>query len=195
MTDEEKQPQTPLDRLGLDSLERMDIALAIEDRFGFRSDRVADTLGELWALAEGHLSGSGGAPLVVPPAWNEPPGATGPTEIHGDTLGEAFVRRALQWPNDVAVADQVSGVLTYRKLLVAARLMAKRLGKLPGDAVGVLLPASVAADLVFFSLHLAQQAAGHAQLDHGTGQPGPCGGEAGHPPRGYFAEVDRSAGH
>ena len=33
--------------------------------------------------------------------------------------------------------------------------MAKRFARLPGDAVGVLLPASVAADLVFFALHLA----------------------------------------
>ena len=44
-----------LERLGLDSLERMDLALHIEDRFGFRSDRVADTLGELWALAKGNF--------------------------------------------------------------------------------------------------------------------------------------------
>jgi long-chain-fatty-acid--[acyl-carrier-protein] ligase len=157
LTDAEKQPQTALDQLGLDSLERMDIALAIEDRFGFRSDRVADTLGELWALAEGRLSGSGDAPLEVPETWNKPPCRTGPAEIHGDTLSEAFVRRALQCPNDVAVADQISGVLTYRRLLVGARLMAKRLHAVPGDAVGILLPASVAADLVFFSVHLAHK--------------------------------------
>ena len=53
---EENSAEMLLERLGLDSLERMDLALHIEDRFGFRSDRVADTLGELWALAEGQLS-------------------------------------------------------------------------------------------------------------------------------------------
>ena len=56
---EENSAETLLERLGLDSLERMDLAMHIEDRFGFRSDRVADTLGELWALADGQLSAGG----------------------------------------------------------------------------------------------------------------------------------------
>ena len=151
--DEEKQPETMLDQIGLDSLDRMDIAMQIEDRFGFRSDRVADTLGELWALASGQLTGGGEGDHAVPDAWNRP--ADGPTEVLADTLAEAFVRRALKNLDDVAVADRLSGVLTYRKLLVAARLMSRRFRGLPGDAVGVLLPSSAASDIVFFGLHLA----------------------------------------
>ena len=153
--DEERQPETPLDQIGLDSLERMDIALEIEDRFGFRSDRVADTLGELWALAEGQLTGSGDARQTVPKIWSRPPSTAEPAGVLAETLSEALVRRALAHPGDAAVADGLSGTLTYRKVLVATRLMGKRLGRLPGDAIGVLLPASVAADLVFFSLHTA----------------------------------------
>src|SRR5208283_2416003 len=56
LSSQDQSAEMPLDRLGLDSLERMDLAMQIEDRYGFRSDRVADTLGELWALAEGQLS-------------------------------------------------------------------------------------------------------------------------------------------
>ena len=74
LDDDERQPATSLDDLGLDSLERMDLALQIEDRFGFRSDRVAATVGELWALAEGRLGGSGEAAAPAPPAWSRPPG-------------------------------------------------------------------------------------------------------------------------
>ena len=59
---EENSATMLLEQLGLDSLERMDLALHIEDRFGFRSDRVADTLGELWALAEGQFSAGGRRP-------------------------------------------------------------------------------------------------------------------------------------
>ena len=44
-------------------------------------------------------------------------------------------------------------MLNYRKLLVATSLLGKRLAALEGRAVGVLLPASVAADLVYFGLH------------------------------------------
>ena len=51
----------------------MDAALRIEDRFGFRSDRVAETLGELWALAEGLLPASSARRPPVPEAWNRPP--------------------------------------------------------------------------------------------------------------------------
>ena len=72
-----------------------------------------------------------------------------------ETIAEAFVRRALAIPDEVAVADRISGVLKYRKLLVAARLFGHRLGQLPEQTVGVMLPASVAADVVFFGLHLA----------------------------------------
>jgi long-chain-fatty-acid--[acyl-carrier-protein] ligase len=133
--------------------------------------------------------------------------------VLGETLSEAFVRRTFQHPDDVVAADQLSGVLSYRRLYVAARLMAKRFrslrsggltlpaagpsaaaegkslpkvdstgpaavpqstlrdpatladGKQPQTApvplpagtvpVGVLLPGSVAADVVFFGLHLA----------------------------------------
>jgi len=150
---EETRPEATLDEIGLDSLDRMDIALKIEDRFGFRSDRVAATLGQLWALAEGLMTGSGEGLLQAPKAWSQALRRAGPTEVLAETLPEAFLRRALDNPNDVAVADRVSGVLTYRRLLVGTQILGRRLAELPGDAIGVLLPASAAADIVFFALH------------------------------------------
>ena len=154
LEEDEKQADVALDRLGLDSLDRMDVALKIENRFGFHSDRVGDTLGELWALAEGLVTGSGEGPQPVPGAWDHSPRTIRPGEILAETIAEAFVRRALANPRAIAVADQMSGVLSYRKLLVAANLLGKRFDALEGRAVGVLLPASVAADLVYFGLHL-----------------------------------------
>ncbi len=190
----ENSTETPLDRLGLDSLERMDLALHIEDRYGFRSDLVAETLGELWALAEGQLSSGGGKIEPPPPAWNVPPSSSDEPAVLGDTIAEAFVRRVFKTPNDVSTADRMSGVLSYRKLYVAAKLMSKRFAALTPslfsmrkvangtselagetaqqagqrtqvsghhaeqvnyDTVGVLLPGSVAADIVFYGLHLA----------------------------------------
>ena len=152
---EENSAEMLLERLGLDSLERMDLALHIEDRFGFRSDRVADTLGELWALAEGQLSSGEGKTESAPEAWNVPPRNKENPAVLGDTLAEAFLRRVLKNPDDVVAADRISGVLSYRKLYVGTRLMAKRFEKLQGTPVGVLLPGSVAADVVFFGLQLA----------------------------------------
>lgn len=153
LTEEERSPDTTLEAIGLDSLDRMDLALRIEQQFGFRSNKVATTLGELWALADGQLS-TGDEKLVAPDAWSAArKGAT--PEILSETLAEAFVRRALQQPGDVAAADAMSGVLTYQRVLVGAQLMAERFRKLPEDHVGIMLPASVAADIAFFALHLA----------------------------------------
>ncbi len=120
LSGEENSAEMLLERLGLDSLERMDLALHIEDRFGFRSDRVADTLGELWALAEGQLSTSGANVELAPAAWNVPPSDQEAPAVLGETLAEAFLRRVLKNPDDVVAADRVSGVLSYRKLYVGA---------------------------------------------------------------------------
>ena len=155
LTDDEQLPQATLDQIGLDSLARMDIALEIEDRFGFRSDQVATTLGGLWALGEGLSSGAPGEAEPAPSAWRQSSASDQPAEVLAETLAEAFVRRALKNPADVAVADRLAGVLTYRRMLVGASLLGKRMARLEGEAVGVMLPASVAADLVFIALHLA----------------------------------------
>ena len=155
LSDEEQSPQATLDQIGLDSLARMDIALEIEDRFGFRSDQVATTLGGLWALGEGLSTGTPDAAEPAPSAWRQPFALDQPAEVLAETLAEAFVLRALKNPADVAVADRLSGVLSYRRMLVGASLLGKRMAKLEGEAVGIMLPASAAADLVFFALHMA----------------------------------------
>ena len=54
-------------QLGLDSLDAMELTLAVEQRFGFSGDKVPTTLGELWALAEG-LSEKA-PPKPPPPGW------------------------------------------------------------------------------------------------------------------------------
>ena len=185
----------------------MDLALNIEDRFGFRSDRVAETLGELWALAEGQLSSGGEKIEPPPPAWNVPPSSSDEPAVLGETIAEAFVRRVLQTPDDVSTADRISGVLSYRKLYVAARLMAKRFqrirhtprrrqrhtecagyngrpsARLGGGRYRLFRPAP------------GRQAAGAAELDDRPRQSGPCGEDAERPPRDHVEEADRPAGH
>ena len=154
---------TTLEHLGLDSLDRMELALRIEQQFGFHSSAVVSTLGELWALADGKLSdGDGGLPpLDIPASWfaahsrSAQHDATSTPWLLASTVAEAFVRRALERPHQVVAADGVSGAVSYRRMLVGAVLMARRFAKLPQEHVGVMMPASVAADIVFFALHLA----------------------------------------
>jgi long-chain-fatty-acid--[acyl-carrier-protein] ligase len=153
LSEREQQAETTFDQLGLDSLDRMEVTLQVEQQFGFSADQSPANLGELWALAQGFADKR--PPKPPPPEWFVPPSDEGELKILGDTVAEAFVARALACPRDVVAADDISGVLTYRKMLVGARVMARRFRSLPGENVGLLLPASVACDTMFMALHLA----------------------------------------
>ena len=65
LSESENRGETTFMQLGLDSLDAMEITLAVEQRFGFNSEKVPTTLGELWALAEGLQEK---APPKPPPA-------------------------------------------------------------------------------------------------------------------------------
>ncbi len=153
LTAEEFRPETLLEDLGLDSLQRMELALAVEQRFGFSADSSPTTVGQLLALAQGVVEK--GLSRPAPPEWFRPPTAPGPPRILGKTISEAFVTRALATPYDIAAADDLAGVVSYERLLVGALLMARRFAGLPGANVGLMLPASVACDMMLLGLYLA----------------------------------------
>ncbi|MCE0498406.1 MAG: AMP-binding protein [Methylacidiphilales bacterium] len=153
LTEAERNPATLLENLGLDSLDRMDIAQTIEQRFGFRTEQVAITLAELWALAQGLIEAASAPPIAVPKIWDAPRRqADAPFAVLSPSILEAFVRQALAYRGEAAAADDLSGVVTYERLLVGARLLSRRFTPLPGNAVGLMLPASVAADTAFLAL-------------------------------------------
>jgi long-chain-fatty-acid--[acyl-carrier-protein] ligase len=146
-------PDTHLDALGLDSLDRQELSLKIEKRFLFHGDTVPATVGELYALASGLARRE--PPRPPSSAWFTPPSGSLKPEVLGDTIAEAFVTRALACRRDVAVADDRAGVMSYERLLVASLIMSRRIRELPGDAVGVLMPASVGCDVALLGCYLA----------------------------------------
>ncbi|HEV3238094.1 MAG TPA: AMP-binding protein [Gemmataceae bacterium] len=153
LTDAEEKPETILDQLGLDSLDRMELTLRIEQQFGFSSDQSPTNVGQLWALAEGLIER--GPPKPAPPGWFAPPSNKGPVEFKGNTLAESFLLQALANRRDVAAADDVSGVLTNERLLVGVLMLARRFARVPAPNIGLMLPASVAADVIFLALQMA----------------------------------------
>jgi long-chain-fatty-acid--[acyl-carrier-protein] ligase len=153
LTEEEDRPDTTLDGLGLDSLAGMELSLAVEQRFGFHGDEVPATLGQLWALAAGQVARK--APKPPPPLWFKAPSESGPPTLEGPTLAEAFVGRVRKSGRDVALADDLAGVLTYEKVFVGAELMARRFRAIAAPNVGLMMPASVAGQIAFAGLHLA----------------------------------------
>jgi len=153
LTTAEDAAETTFQQLGLDSLDGMEMALHVEQRFGFRGDEMPTTLGQLWALCEGLVERAPAKP--APPEWFHPPRDYPPTDVLGETFGEAFVNRCVRDGPDVAAADDIAGVLTYEKLFVASRALAERFRQYPESNIGLLMPASVAGDLALVALHLA----------------------------------------
>ncbi len=156
LTESEKEPTAELEVIGLDSLDRMELALVIEQRFGFQSDKVAVRLADLYALAQGLVESSGPKQISVPEVWSiQPSNPDAFLSNSGETIPEAILRQGLANLSTPIVADDLSGVLTYERFLVGARLMASRFRELPGDSIALMLPASVAADIVLTALMLA----------------------------------------
>jgi long-chain-fatty-acid--[acyl-carrier-protein] ligase len=153
LEDSKSSAGTTLAELGLSSLEAVEVTRDVERRFGFNAETTPMTLGELWALAQG-LAEKG--PVKPPlPEWFTPSSDAGPLGVKGNSILDAFISNALRYRKEPAAADDLAGVVTYERLLVGVLATAKRLAALPGENVGLMLPASVAADLAFFALHLA----------------------------------------
>jgi long-chain-fatty-acid--[acyl-carrier-protein] ligase len=151
--DDELKPDTTFDQLGLDSLDRMELTLHVEQRYGFTSDQVPTTLGQLWALAQGLVERA--PPKPAPAGWFPLPTGEEVLNTLGDTIAEAFVARALREPKAIVAADDLAGALTYERMLTAALAMSRRFAALPSANVGLMMPASVACDIALMALHLA----------------------------------------
>jgi long-chain-fatty-acid--[acyl-carrier-protein] ligase len=73
----------------------------------------------------------------------------------GETLIEAFLQQASQTPKALAIGSDQSGVLNYKRAKIAVLLLAARFAELPGKYVGLMLPATAAANLSVLALMLA----------------------------------------
>ena len=140
-------------QLGMDSLDAMEVALHVEQRFGFTGDTVPTTIGELWALAEG--IGEKAPPKPPPPRWFDPPSDPGPLAIEGDTIPAAILNRGFKQLKDLIVADDMAGGVSYEKLIVGSWAMSGRFREISAPNVGLLMPASVAGDIALIGLFLA----------------------------------------
>lgn len=88
------------------------------------------------------------------------------------TLGlfRAFVEAAKTYgPSRVIIEDTVTGSLTYKRMLIGARVLAKRFAAMskPGEAMGVLLPNANGVVVTFLALQSAGRVA--AMLNYSSG--------------------------
>ena len=146
--------------LGLDSLDTADISSFLEESFdvmelsGEDLITVKDVLG--FAIKE-----------IIPVSEDEQPQnlgkwlkknpSTKAVFPGGTTIVEVFLKKANAQGGRAIVADSISGILTYRDLKVRVAILREIFAKMPGESVGILLPASVTALVCFLACVAAKK--------------------------------------
>lgn len=73
----------------------------------------------------------------------------------GSSIPEVFMYAAKERPNIEICADGNSGTMTYKKLSLATLILAKKIEKMPGQYVGIMLPSSIGSYLLILATQLA----------------------------------------
>jgi long-chain-fatty-acid--[acyl-carrier-protein] ligase len=146
--------------LGMDSLARADLLLWLEKEFGFRqADADAmQTVGDVMMAACGqfvYLTTTSIKP--VPAGWFNPAASCRVSLPPGESLTEIFLKQAARQPSRVIVADQTTGAKSYRDIITACLALRPLIRQLEGDRVGIMLPASVTADVVYLATLFAEK--------------------------------------
>ncbi len=140
--------------LGLDSLAVAELVTWVESEFGFSvgSPDSLVTVGDVMVAAAGR--GVSAAETEIRSAgasWFAERGSERLELPPGSTVTEVFLRQASLGPDRVILADQTSGERTYRDLVLVMMLLKPLVEKLPGEYVGIMMPASVGAAVFYLT--------------------------------------------
>ncbi|MGD8450956.1 MAG: AMP-binding protein [Phycisphaerae bacterium] len=144
--------------LGLDSLSKAEIVLWLAQEFGFSVGDVDAlvTVADVMLAARGEAVVTRPVELRPPPAkWLADGSPAGVDIPPGRTVAEVFLAQARRSPAKLVVADQTSGAKSYRDIVTAILALRPEIAKLPGEHLGIMLPASVAADVLYMTTLLA----------------------------------------
>lgn len=168
--------------LGLDSLSRLELTIWVEQEFGFNvpSPDMLETVQDVLDAAAGQTLADRVDKLApVSRVWFETGRRAGDAAAEaapGDTIAAAFLARARATPGAAVLADQTAGVRTYRDVVTALFLLKPWIESLPGERVGILLPASSTASILFLATLFAGKTpvmlnwtAGERSIDHVVG--------------------------
>jgi len=141
--------------LGFDSLAVAEVVAWIQAEFGFS----VDTPDSLVTVADVVVAASGRGVSAMLSDLKKAPASWFPSEDNQahlvvpavETVTQAFLTQAAARPAQPALADQTSGVRTYRDLVTAILVLKPRLEKLQGQYLGIMMPASIGAALFFLA--------------------------------------------
>lgn len=147
--------------LGLDSLDVAQIYVFLDQRYDVEglTPGLLQTVGDVLEAASGKKEASS------IPSEEKIPKANWPAEHArlavappaGKTIMEAFLNVCDRLDGHAATADATYGVMTYRRLKLAAVILSRKIRELDGKYIGVLLPSSTAAMIVVLAILLAKK--------------------------------------
>jgi acyl-CoA synthetase (AMP-forming)/AMP-acid ligase II/1-acyl-sn-glycerol-3-phosphate acyltransferase/acyl carrier protein len=147
------------DDLGLDSLDQSEILGWLNERFEVEDVEITEllTIGAVMRMAAGGGGHHEGTGVRTPKGWLETGLRPDVVFPESTTLQEAFLLSCERMGTAVALADENSGVLSYKRLKIGALLMAEIIREMPGERIGVMLPATVGAGLISMACLLARK--------------------------------------
>jgi long-chain-fatty-acid--[acyl-carrier-protein] ligase len=153
-----EEAQSLVGDLGLDALDHRELELWIERAYGYTCSDPASlrTAGDVMLAATGAaVSLRQGELKAVAHAWFHSRTDL-PVEMPaGDTITEVFLKQARRDPGRVVLADQLGGVKTYRDVITAILVLKPIFEQLEGTHVGLMLPASGGASILYLALLFA----------------------------------------
>jgi long-chain-fatty-acid--[acyl-carrier-protein] ligase len=154
------QPEMQLSvHLGLDSLDVVQVYVFLSEHYGVDHLQPGDLMSveDVLQYASGYKAPSetGGPKTGVTRANFPEEQRFTPMILPAATLQEAFLLSAERGGKLTAAVDGLSGALSYSRLKLASLLLSKQFQKLPGDRIGILLPASSGAYLMILGVLLA----------------------------------------
>lgn len=144
--------------LGLDSLDQAQLVVFLKEVFGINAVPSSDlvSVGDCVALAAKVKKEKERKEEEKPfHRWYEEGMRPKPQIGNHTTLVEAFFHSASRMNKFIAAADPLSGEVGYSRLKVGVILLAQAFKNLPGKNVGILLPASVGANMAILAAQLA----------------------------------------
>ncbi len=132
--------------LGLDSLDVAELYAYLDERFDVTEipfgalQSVQDVLQTAAGVKSAHQRSSD--KKVKKFAWPQEKMRPLPMQPVGESLQEAFLMICEKMKDRVACADDLSGVFSYKKLQRTALVLSLYIRRLPGEQIGIMLPAS-----------------------------------------------------
>lgn len=140
--------------LGLDSLARAELVLWLGQEFGFHAADVESlkTVADVVLAARGESMSARPVELQpIPPGWFQPRAHEPITIPEGSRITDVFLSQAARGAGRALLADQLTGVRSYRDLLTAVFALRPALRSMPGERIAILLPASVGATATYLA--------------------------------------------